>query len=562
MSFRFKTAGYILFSILFFCNGFIAFAQNNSTAFDLTEGQAIELKYQNYHLKLLMENDNGFFFLRKHDDDFAIEKWSKDLNLLKSKIFEPTRNNGKKWRPLSFVVRNDLLYLIYSTKEKLTADAVENQLNFYIQEIEQSELIEKDEPQLLTAIKYPPSVKGNLKDAYTTIYSEKNTKTAILIDFDDEKVKGNKSFSLVVYANQINPLWSTDNNLVPFKDANVHLAQSKLFENGDLDLLFEKSSWPLEGNSKPIGGHTEYAIFTYKNQGKDTSSVIVKPPKGEFFKSANFIRDANGNINLIGYFSKKKNALTVRGLFMYVIDKENNSILSNKRITFSNHIYLSIEPTAWAIAVMKQDLALKRMVETTIVPVTELINTEDGGILIISEHRRPAPTPSGGSTMIGAGSSGQGGYHMHNGHKHYGARWTSYGTGSTALQSAEICGSLLLVKLDKAGDTSWVREYSKYSSDEEQFNSYFYFLENDKIHLIYNENAKKRENGYYKFNAAIFMDVIYNLADGTMTEETIENVPEDKALTVLYHSKINNGKSILFFQKTKKTCVLRRIDLK
>lgn len=309
--------------------------------------------------KIIGHDDNNFYVVKFHGNQYHLEKLDKNMNLLLEepvKLFE-----GLKTYDLETVVHfHDELY-IFASRRRLT------DITLFYQKINKTTLQAATELIELTTIKF---IKGNWADFHFAL-SRRETKLMIAcrIKLHWSKVQFNEYY---VLGKGLEVIWKK-NDSFEFSGQGPRDNKYIVDEEGNisiLSLLKRESFLSLFSDIKNV-----YTIYRYTNLGANFQEYPVTL-KERYIRGVKIIGGNNGELICAGLYSELFRA-GVRGTFFFRINPDDGRIYDNYLNEFDNTLLEQLaevkEPT-----IEKEELIKYVM--------TDLVLRSNGKIILIAEQ--------------------------------------------------------------------------------------------------------------------------------------------------------------------------------
>jgi hypothetical protein len=309
--------------------------------------------------KIIGHDDDHFYVIKFHSNQYYFEKLDKDLNLLLEepiKLFE-----GLRTYDLETVVHfYDKLYIFVSRRRF-------SDITLYYQVIDKSNLLASTDLIELTTIHF---IKGNWADFHFALSRrEKKLLVACRIKLHWSKVQFNEYY---VFGKDMQPIWKKTDSF-EFSGQGPRDNKYVVDEIGNISILSlqkRESILSLFSDIKNI-----YTIYRYTNNGEDFNEYPIVL-KNKYIRGINIIGGEHGELICAGLYSELFRA-GVRGTYFFKIHPYNGRIYDNYLNEFSDALLDRLsqikEPTIEKEEVIKYVM-------------TDLVLRNNGKIILIAEQ--------------------------------------------------------------------------------------------------------------------------------------------------------------------------------
>lgn len=494
------------------------------------------------YLNLIHQDEKYFYFLKGRYYKKWIEKWSLELTkVAEMKTQFDYESDGDKHiflAPVSFGSQLEAFYFVQNQQqycfEKINTETL-------LPDHESSQCIPVEDVSIefstKTAFQFSPDYK--VMAIYFSAKSGDNQVISILVVDSDHKLRWKKKLRL------------------PYDRKKGIFTELKVYNDGDVILSYLESSKNLLDNAVPHSkSKSTYHIIRIENNGEKETDIPITSDESVFYNSLDFIRKANKDVFLSGYYSKKETYYRALGMFATNIKSTKMSAEAVNITPFSNKtvlcgLNLSTDD--------KDDLGgkeLDKMKKTSLftLPDNSFIYTG----LRFESVASVTPTSSVGSPQAQFGGMNY---------------MVTPGLGPGVVVSSEptyFVYALILAKLDAEGNKIWDLAIPLKSRGQKTLTSCFYLLIGGKLY-IFSQISSTAEvsqpffiaNDFYKSYKKGFLHVIVVDPENgnVLGAKNIDNLASGISYTINQYYAIKNSDEILTFRKEKRGQKIRMVKI-
>ena len=469
-------------------------------------------EYKNRHYILKYSYKKGFSILR----------FSKDMTL-ELDVPLNLKNNEKKnmiLESLKFFKGN--LFLLSSYANKKTK---KNTLYYRIVD---PETLQSGK---LTKIDEFSFEKKRRKGSFGVEFSDDKSKVLVYLSKPYEK-KGFEKFGFTVFDSQMNEIWKKDIQL-PYTDEFFIIEDYQVNDEGDAYIMGREYNLKAKERVKGKPNY-KYHILSYSSKGRKEKNYEIDLD-GKFITDITFNIAKNGDLICAGLYSDK-GTYSVKGTFFMTIDFDTKKVKNHSMKSFSED-FITKGWSDRALRKAKKKASKKNAsIEMYEYDLKDFVLREDGGAVLLAEqyYVRVVTTRT---TDANGNTTTRTTYHYY-------------------------YNDVIVINISPKGKIEWVSKIDKYQhsvNDGGYASSYALQVDDDNLHLIYNEGAKKyyskeelkqmaRKDKRAKLTVIATVD-----AKGEIEKEILINVSGESTYPIpKYSNQINDNEMFLYTRKGKK----------
>ncbi len=493
---------------LLFCLPIFLLAQTQNRPAKITWGKET-VEPQNTSLeKIVSWNKESFYAIRLKGNDvhgpegptkIYLERYDKTMNLVKSKeLGLKFKKKRRQYEDIMMIGRQLYLFSSFNNQAKK-----KNYL--FAQKVSLKGLQPEQDLKFIAEI----DTKNKVNEGFFNFHISRDSSKFLVYSERPRKKNKPEQLSIRVFDDQMLELWSKD-IVLPYDDNKFVLEDYRVSNDGKvylLGVLYQDAARVRRGGLP----NYKYVILAY-------NSTNPKPTKYKIDLNEKFITDLtfriadNGELICSGFYSDV-GTYSIKGTYFFRVDPV------EKRIFNKNAKELAFDFRTEYISDKKKDKIKnsekkgnnKKAGELYAYSLDHLILRNDGGALLIAEQ-----------------------YFVeeYNQDRYYGYRYDYYNRGYINEYIYNY-NDIIIVNIKPDGDVEWTTRIPKRQvtrNDGGYFSSYAMSIVRDKIHFIYNDNARnyatdRKQNRFYNYNgrnSIIALSTVHQ--DGTvMTYPLFEN---------------------------------------
>lgn len=457
-------------------------AQGEDLPYHIQWGQELKEPKSTFLSKILTSNTQHFYALREKTSKVPgegppkiyIEKYNKQMNLLKSKALE-MKFNGKKMELEDVMVLNRNLYLISSFNN------IGKKKNYlFAQKINLKRLTPEKKIIKIGEI----DTKNKIKEGFFNFDISKDSSKVLVYSEPPYKKKNPEKFNLSVYDQEFQEVWSKE-FVLPYTDKGFVVEEYRVDNQGNVYLLALVSP---DGKQKRKKGRPNYhySILAYTNSGESMQEYSISLDE-KFITDLTFRIDGNGKIVCSGFYSDK-GTTSIRGTYFFRLDPKSGEMQDKNAKDFDFNFLIADVSERKIAKYMDAERSGKKdkQAELERYALDHLILRNDGGALLVAEQ-----------------------YFVREYVDRYDPYWGGFNNANNFGNSYEYYynyNDIIVVNIRPNGEIQWTARIPKQQStvnDGGYFSSYAMSIVRDKIYFIYNDNERNftaDDNRLYDFD--------------------------------------------------------------
>jgi len=408
--------------------------------------------------------------------------------------------------------------------------------------------------KLLVKTLNPKTLQGNKWEVVEEFAFEKNRRSGmfgLVLSQDESKLlvysskpyekKGFEKFGFTVFDADMKQLWKKDIQL-PYSDAFFEIHNYEVSNQGDAYIIGREYKESRKERERGKPNYTTH-VLGYTSQGNEERDYDLN--LGDKFITDVTIRaEDNGNLICAGLYSDKSSR-SIKGTFFMKINAQTKKVESSSMKAFPEEFIMQ----GWSDRSVKKAKKAKekknKAIEMYEYDLRDLVLREDGGAVLLAEQYYVNVT----TTTVSDGNGGTRTVTTY--HYHY--------------------NDVIVVNISPKGEIDWLTKVEKnqYSVNDNGFySSYALHVNEDKLHLVYNETARK----YYtkeefkqlsKEEKKAYFTILSTVnSDGKVEKEILLNAKKENTYPVPKLSKQINEKELFFYTKKRKMRKLAIVEFK
>lgn len=481
--------------------------------------------YDNAGFYLLKSEVKGFFRIENY-----IEHYDNDLNQIKSKKIELEDD-------YTLVKVSQFNGKLYFFSQFLDKEAKEKTL--FVQQINNQSLDFEGEKKQIAQISYEGKSKFN-SGSFGFSVARDTSKILVYYQLPYEKNE-NEKFGFHVFDKDMNLLW-TKNVILPYEDKLFGVSDYKIDKKGTVHLLsiLYKEKVRTKRAGKP---NYSYKILSYTQEDKDPKEydVVVND---KFLTDMQLAIADNSDLICAGFYSDL-GTFSIKGSYFLTIDEESKQIKTKSFKEFGLD-FITQDMTEKQQKKTKKRAEKGKDVELYEYDLDNIIIKDDGGAVLVGEQFYIRE-----STIRTVGANGQ---------------------VSTSTNYYYIYNDIIVINISPAGEIEWAHKIPKRqttSNDGGYYSSYTLAIVGDKLHFVFNDNARNiydktlKEGKVYSFN---YKDIAVALntvdRNGKQNRTSLLNTPKKEEIVRPKVSVQVSKNEMILFAKRKKTYQFIKITFK
>lgn len=358
------------------------------------------------------------------------------------------------------------------------------------------------------------------------------------VPFEDKEAP--EKFGFLVLDEELKTIWQKDIEL-SFNESLFNVKNFEVDDEGNAYILGKE--YAAKEDRVKRAPNYKYHILSYKNEGLDYKDYEITL-ENKFITDITF-GFANNNIACAGFFSEK-GTFSIRGTFYILIDSESQKVLTSTYKDFDDDFLVQDLKEKQQEKAKKKAEKKDKALEAYEFDLKDFIIHADGGVTMLAEQFyirvvTTTYTDGNGNTRTTT-------------HYHY------------------YYNDIIIVDINSDGKINWTSKIDKYqhSVDDGGYrSSYALMIGDDKLHMIYNMQARhvyekdeKKELTKEEKKAYLTLFVTID-KDGKIEEEIlIDNRQEETFVIPKLCEEFGDNQMFLFTQRGPKTKKLGTLTLK
>ncbi len=295
-----------------------AFSQSKP---DIYIGPEIKTQKRGTLEDIIGYDHEGYYTVRTEPREFFLEKYDKDLNLVKSQEIELGRGIDRKSLEFTEQLRDEI-YLFTSQRDQSNKEKI-----LYASQIDKSTLRPKGDPVELAAISY----RNRSNDGFYDYGLSRDSSKLLIYHSTPYEGNSEEQFGMSVYDDRMNLLW-TKNVQLPFKDRLYDVERYKVDNQGNAYLLgiVYRGQVRVRRQGRP---NYEYHLLVYNKEDTYTEYLIGLEDK--FITDMQFEISPNGDIICSGFYSDH-GTRSIKGTFLLIVDPESKEVKKETHQAFES----------------------------------------------------------------------------------------------------------------------------------------------------------------------------------------------------------------------------------
>ncbi len=469
--------------------------------------------------------DHGSYYLiksMKKGYEYAINSFGKNMNLTKEVIIDMKHHGNYKMNYEGSYLLNNSIYVFSSFPDKKTKI---NKL--YCRAFDKSSLA----PGKLVEIEELPYEKQRRKGGFGVEVSEDESTLLIYLNKPYEKDAPEK-FGFTVLNSELKELWKKDIEL-PYTEQLFTIEDYQVNNDGDVYLLGQEFKENRKDRRKGEPNY-KYHILAYLDGGKKIKDYEINL-EDKFITDVTYKIAKNGDLICSGLYSEN-GTHSVKGAFYMMIDFDTRKIKNNSLKEFDEEFITQGWSDKAIAKAKKKEVKKDKAIELYEYDLKDFILREDGGAVLLAEQffvriRTYTTTDSQGNR-------------------------------TTRTEYHYYYNDVIVININSEGKIEWATKIEKNQhsvNDGGYLSSYVLQVDEDKLHLIYNESArnyfKKEERKEMKRKDKIARLTVIATVDnrGEYEKEILINVSEENTYPVpKFSEQISEKELLMYTRKFKK----------
>jgi|GEM_PF-5534393 hypothetical protein len=460
-------------------------------------------------------DDKNFYALRINtkgiSKTYLLDRYNKQLDLEASvPLYIYGKKMGYTMMESVMLVDNKLFAISHfiNTNDKLRT--------YHATEIDKETLLPKGNPIQIGEVTLVND--GTKKGPFSLNFSPDSSKILVTYLLPYEKGSTDE-YAIKIFDNNFSLLWENKFEL-PFQDLLYTVNNAKIDNQGSVFLpgkVFDKTD-ATEKKNKDVA--YQFHLFAFSQNQEEPTEYIIDS-HSNFLNELSFSVNEKHEILCYGFYSEKLNDPLSDGVFYAKIDAKTKNVLIQKVTSFSDY-YMS-----------KGEYSGKDTRKGNFI-VKNIVQNLDGSSTIVAEQVF--------TTM---------------------ELVTSSQSGLARIVYTYYYNNIMVMKLDKEGNLSWLRTIPKGQKTKDlagTYMSYSFFNKNNKIYLFFNEStSNEKENPeesgiqvYKSIEQLGFLNAYVINDDGVISyKKSLFDQTETHVLfTPLHYLSISDKQLILFGRET------------
>ncbi|MDH3710007.1 MAG: hypothetical protein OER04_08980 [Cyclobacteriaceae bacterium] len=432
---------------------------------EITLGPEIKTQKRGTLEDIIGHDESGYYTVRAEPQRFYVEKYGKDLNLLKSEEIELGRGSNRKVLVFAEQLKGEI-YLFTSQRDLVTKEKV-----LYADLIDRKTLKPQQKSKKLAAVSYRNRSNDGFYD-----YNLSRDSSKLMIFYDSpNNANMEEKFGITVLDDELNPIWDKEVSL-PFKDRLYEINRYKVDNQGNAYLLgiVYKGQVRVRRQGRP---NYEYHLLAY-NKG-DTYTEYLLNLDEKFITDMQFDFTPSGDIVCAGFYSEY-GTRSIRGTFYLLIDSKTKEV--------KKEFYQEFEAD-FLTDFMSERKADKGR-ELSQYDLNRLEIRRDGGVVLVAEQFYIQETSDYNSlNPYGYPYYSRYGLFRYP-YRRYGYGYPYYDSNSDVQYNYN---DLMVININPDGSIQWARRIPKRQrskNDGGAYSSYALSVAKGKLFFVFNDNPK------------------------------------------------------------------------
>ncbi len=520
-----KSISYLLlFFLLGIINPVVAQMDTEEPNAELIWGKELKGPNKTFLSKIITSNKNGFYALREvyskqpgeGVSKIYLEKYNKQMKLLKSEKID-LKLKGKKLELEEVTVIGGDLYVLSSFNNE-----AKRKNYLFAQKVNYKTLKISNNFKKIGEI----NTKNKYKEGSFDLHISKDSSKILVYNERPYKKKEQEIFTLGVFDNQFNELWTKKIRL-PYPDKQFSIEEYQVDNQGNvylLGMLFENGT-KTKKKGKP---NFRYEILAYRNQGEDVEEYPIE--LDELFISDLAFRIANDGTLICSGFYSEQGTSSVAGTYFLRIDPKTHQVFNKNTKKFDFEFLTQNVSDRKKAKYMKAEKEgnVRKKAELYRYSLDELILRNDGGAVLVAEQYYVDERQDFYDDRF------------YNGR--FSNRGLGYGGGRT-IDYYYNYNEIIVVNIRPNGEIQWTARIPKYQNtvnDGGYFSSYAMSIVRDKLYFVFNDNPKNfdpTDDRLHDFNGQ--RSIIALAQVNTKGEIKVDPIFSNKEANVLTRPKVS-----------------------
>lgn len=488
-------------------------------------GEALKFKRGTEFVEYLGKDEENYYLIKsmKNGYQYAINSFGKDMNLRKEEVIDMKHSGNYKMNYEGSYLLKNKIYVFSSFPDKKT------KLNkLYCRTFDKNNLTAGK----LIEIEQLTYEKNKRKGGFGVVFSEDESKLLVYLNKPYEK-NGPEKFGFTVLTENLEEIWRKDIEL-PYTEQFFSIEDYQLNNNGEVYLLGQEFTENRKERVKDKPNY-QYHILAYLENGKKIKDYEINL-EDKFITDITYNIAKNGDLICSGLYSEN-GTFSVKGAFYMMIDFETRLIKNNSLKAFDQEFITQGWSDRAIAKAKKKEVRKDKAIELFEYDLKDFILKEEGGAILLAEQyfirvvTHTNTNPNTGAIMTRTD------YHYY-------------------------YNDVIVININSDGKIEWATKIEKnqHSVNDGGFSSsYVLQVDEDKLHLIYNENARnyfekedrKKMNRKDKTARLTVIATVDNL--GEYEKQILINVSQENTYPVpKFSEQINDKELLLYTQRGKK----------
>ncbi len=492
---------YIILVLGFLGIGYLNAQGDTSIPAELTWGNSFKEKKRAQMLGIVGKTEDAYYTLNFTRGKYTLNKMDKGLSPLEKYPLN-MQFEGKKMSFEGIAQVNDQFFLLSSfSNQKLKKNFL------FVQKISASNPTNATQ---LTKVAEISFAKRRFTGSFGYHVSDDSSK--ILIYYAQPYVKdGPEKFGFSVYDTDLNLIWNKDISL-PFSEDLFSVKGYRVANNGDVYISGREFKNKLKSKDRDGSPNYVYHILSYTDNGEHVKDYEIDLDD-KFITDLQFALDNEKSLRCGGFYGENSGA-GIKGTFYITIDLETKRTMTSNFKAFPEDFITQGWSQRSIKKAKKKEAKKGKAIEMYQYDMRDFILKDDGGIIMLAEQ-----------------------YYVHV------VTTTTYdaqGRPTTRTTYHYYYNDIIAVNIDANGNIEWQTKIDKYqhsTNDGGYFSSFTTAVVDDKIYIVYNENARL----YYtkeqlkalsrKEKKAYFTLLVELNSDGEYKKTPLFNTKENEVAT-------------------------------
>ncbi len=512
----------ILLILLFTVQSFIAQLPMYEGA-EIIWGEELKFRGSDKFTKFLGEYKNNYYLIKslKNGFKYEINVFGSDMNLKQSAIIDMKHHGNYKMKYVGSFLIGNKIYVFSSFPDKKKKINKLYCRAYDINSLTSGELVEIDQfPYEKPLYKGSFNIETSDDKSHLLVYLEK-----------PYKKKATEKFGLTVMDSDLNIKWRKDIEL-PYTDQFFSNEGYQINNDGDVYLLGKE--YKEEKGKRNIDKlNYTYHILAYLDNGKKFKDYELNL-KDKFITDITYKIAQNGDLICSGFYSKN-GTYSTKGAFYMTVDFDTRKVKHNSIKEFDENFIIEGLSDREVAKAKKDEQKSGKAIEMYNYNLKDFVLREDGGAVLIAEQYYVRVTTT---------------------------TRTVNGVMTTYTYYHYYYNDIIVVNISPKGEIEWATKIDKYQysvNDDGYYSSYVLHVDDNRLHLIYNERAKyyfekeERKNMSRNDKKAKLTIIATVESNGDYKKDILINVSDESTYPVPKLSEqINEKELLLYTRKIKK----------